>query len=90
MLERFKKYFWDGETNISEEYRLRRIIEYASFPDLISYPFDKFKMYARFIDPDKMRTSDKRKMFIKKILPFVSSTATWDEVILKMMNRSDQ
>ena len=28
------KYFWDGEDHISEEYRLKRILEYASFPEM--------------------------------------------------------
>lgn len=56
MQDRFKKYFWDGTTGWSEAYILRRILEAASFPDLIHYPFDKVKRHFDEIDIGKLRT----------------------------------
>jgi hypothetical protein len=43
MQKNMDKYFWDGKQNISGEYKLKRILEYASFPDLIAYPVEELK-----------------------------------------------
>jgi hypothetical protein len=74
MQKNLKNYFWDGDSNISEEFKLQRIIEYASFPDLISYPFVDLKTYLPLIKINRLRTSEKRKQFIELILPYLSES----------------
>ena len=81
MHEALNKYFWDGKENISEKYKLRRIIEYASFPDLLKYPFDDVKKYLPDLNIDKLRTGEKRKNFIKIILPHLSDFDSWEDII---------
>lgn len=81
------KYFWDGNLNISGDYKLKRILEYASFPDLIAYPVAELKKYLPAINIDRLRTSRKRKTFIKLIMPFVSQSQGWDDIINRMIKR---
>lgn len=87
MQKRFHKYFWDGLENWSKDYQLRRIIEYASFPDLINYPFEEVKTNLPKIPLDKLRTGELRKEFIIKLYPFVRNSNSWEDAILKMVNR---
>ncbi len=86
MQKRFIKYFWDGAENISEEFKLKRIIEYASFPDLINYSFDSIKMYIDKIDVDKLHTDWKRKVFLGKLTMIIRNCRNWNEVFEKMIN----
>jgi hypothetical protein len=85
MQKRFHKYFWDGLENISPEYKLRRIIEYAGFPDLIQYPFEEMCISINSLPFEKLRTSEDRKEFITKLAPFVFSSNSWEEAIWKMI-----
>jgi hypothetical protein len=62
MQKQIDKYFWDGASNISGEYKLKRIT----------------------IRIENLRTSKKRKEFIKCILPFLSGSQTWEEIIDKL------
>jgi len=80
MQKRFHKYFWDGDQNLSDEFKLKRILEYASFPDLIAYPFDDMKKYLPNLNIDRLRTSEKRIGFLKVIRPFLANSNNWDEV----------
>jgi hypothetical protein len=80
------KYFWDGKQNISGEYKLKRILEYASFPDLIAYPVEELKKHLQSINIDGLRTSQKRKTFLKLIMPFVSQSESWDDIIRRIIN----
>ena len=50
------KYFWDGSENLSTRFKVRRMIEYASFPDMINFPFEEFKEGIEKIDLEKLRT----------------------------------
>ena len=85
MLKSLNKYFWDGDINLSEEYKLKRILEYASFPDLITYPVEDLKKYLPTINIDGLRTTEKRKKFIKLIMPFLSDSQTWDDIINRLI-----
>lgn len=85
MQKSMDKYFWDGKQNISGEHKLKRILEYASFSDLITYPVRELKKYLYAIDIDKLRTSQKRKTFIKLIMPFVSQSQSWDDIINRII-----
>lgn len=84
MQDCFKKYFWDGTTGWSETYILRRILEAASFLNLNHYPFDKVKRHFDEIDISKLRTGDKRKVFLRKLTPYISDSNNWEEAINKM------
>ncbi|MFH1562077.1 MAG: hypothetical protein ABIF11_01470 [Nitrospirota bacterium] len=86
MRKSMDKYFWDGNLNISEDYKLKRILEYASFPDLIVYPIAELKKYLPSINIDKLRTSQKRKTFIKLIIPLISESQSWDDIINRIIS----
>jgi len=90
MQKNMDKYFWDGKSNISEEVKLKRILEYASFPDLIAYPFEELRKYLSSINIDRLRTSRKRKTFIKLILPFVSQSESWDDIIYRIIHSQEE
>ncbi len=85
MQNRFNKYFWDGQSNLSGTYKLKRILEYASFPDLIHYPWNELKMYLPELDIDSLRTSEKRITFIKFIAPYLNESESWDDVLTKIV-----
>ena len=85
MQKRFHKYFWDGLENWGGDYELRRIIEYASFPDLINYPFLEVQANINKLQLAKLRTGESRKEFITKLAPFVSSANSWEDAIWKMI-----
>lgn len=85
MPDRFDKYFWDGKANTSGPYRLRRIIEYASFPDLISYPFEEIKRFLPEISLDKLRTSEKRIELIRLFLPHLAQATDWDDLLKRTL-----
>jgi hypothetical protein len=87
MLERHKKYFWDYTQNASDIFKLKRIIEYASFPDLISFPFDILKKYLPQIEIENLRTSEKRKAFIKLIRNKFENTENWEDSIRKITEK---
>ena len=78
-----KKYFWDGTENISDEYFIRRMLEYASFPDLLKIPFHKFKSTINKLNLDKIRTSEARKKFVKYLLTYLKDANDWENAILK-------
>lgn len=85
MQNRFAKYFWDGDKNLSGEFMLVRILEYASFPDMIVYPFEDIKKYLPALNIDRMRTSEKRKEFLKLITPFLADVNNWDELFNRLI-----
>jgi len=84
MQEKCKKYFWDGQENFTGPARLQRIIEYASFPDFIAYPFEEFKSNIVKININRLRTSENRKKLIKLALSHLDSCKSWEEVISKL------
>ncbi|NIA30814.1 MAG: hypothetical protein GWP06_12990 [Actinobacteria bacterium] len=65
---------------------MRRILEYASFPDLIHYPLNELKMYLPELNIDTLRTSKKRIAFIKLINPLLSESESWDDVLTKFVS----
>lgn len=80
------KYFWDGKNNLSEPFILKRVLEYAHFPDLLRSSYDLLKEHIDKIDLDKLRTSPKRILFIKMILPHIKTSTDWEEAIDKALN----
>jgi hypothetical protein len=81
--DRFNKYFWDHTQDASDVFKLRRLFEYASFPDLIKIPFVFLKNNSHSIDIDKLRTSKDRIHFLKRIKSSLKDSQNWDEVIKK-------
>lgn len=85
MKEEDKKYFWDGSENLSTCFKVQRMIEYASFPDLINFPLSVFKEGIEKIDLKKLRTSEKRKKFIIMAKPHIADSQSWEEIVEKMI-----
>ena len=69
-----------SEIKWEDEFKLIRILEYASFPDLIAYPFENMKKYLPDLNIDRLRTSENRIGFLKVIRPFLVNSSNWDEV----------
>lgn len=82
--KRLEKYFWDGLDEISDSFFVKRMLEYASFPDLLKIPIDVFIKEIKSIDIQKLRTSDKRKRFLELLLPYIDQSNSWNELIYKM------
>lgn len=82
--KRLEKYFWDGKSNISDAYFVKRVIEYGSFPDILKIPFSTFAKEISRIDISRIRASEKRKRFLKLLLPHMKNAGSWREVIYKM------
>lgn len=79
------KYFWDGSENLSTPFKVQRMIEYGSFPDMINFPFMTFQEGLEKIDLEKLRTSEKRKRFIIMAKPYFVDSQSWEEVVEKMI-----
>ncbi|HRK26227.1 MAG TPA: hypothetical protein PK239_02950 [Chitinophagales bacterium] len=91
MQKRFLKYFWDTGAStgidpdtLSPTFRLKRLIEYASFPDLINYDFEEVKTYLPQINIDRLRANEYRKEMLKAIIPYLPTTNDWEEAIMQM------
>lgn len=81
----YNKYFWDGSENLSIRFKVQRIVEYGSFPDMINFPFKDFQEGIENIDPEKLRTSEKRKRFIIMAKPYIAGSQNWEEIVEKMI-----
>jgi len=88
MQEVLKKYLWDGIVNISDEYFIRRMLVYSSFPDLLKIPFSKFKSTINNLELDKIRTSKARLKFVKCLLPYLKDANDWEEEIFKLFDET--
>jgi hypothetical protein len=86
MHDRFRKYFWDGDTNWSPTFILKRILEYASFPDLIKYPFDEVKQHLPSINLHQLRTGETRKQYLITLAPYIPNAQSWEEAIWAMLD----
>ena len=82
MHSNLKKYFWDGSIDsFSPRFRLCRVIEYASFPDLLKYPFKEVKNLIDQIPIERLRIGENRKKFLIYIKPYLQRSDSWDEAI---------
>ena len=89
MLSNFKKYFWDGnEDSFSPQFRLSRVIEYASFPDLLRYPFEEVKIVINHISIEHLHIGESRKKFLFYIKPYVQMSDSWDEAISRYVKEA--
>jgi hypothetical protein len=79
------RYFWDGRQNLSDEFVIRRILEYAAFPELLKLPFDQLKTYLLHHDPDRLRTSEKRKQFLKVISPYLKASNSLEDAVFQLI-----
>ena len=78
------KYFWDHTERASDNFKLKRLVEYASFPDLLKIPFDFIKSNIDGIDVSRLRTSQTRILFITRMKEVINDCSTWDEAIYKI------
>lgn len=84
----FKPYFWDYTSDASSVFRLRRIIEYAWFPDILRYPYSEFQEHIHEIDLSKLRTSEKRIRLFQALLPYFEKCNSWDELFDRFIEES--
>jgi len=66
------------------------MIEYASFPDLIKYPFDEVKKYINRLNPDRLWTGEERRKFIRLLLPYIEKSESWEEAVFAMVDKTGQ
>ena len=83
-IENLNKYFWDHSQNASDEFKLKRLFEYASFPDLITIPFDFVKTNINRIEPSRLRTSETRIRFVTCIKEVIDNCENWDQTVYKI------
>jgi hypothetical protein len=81
---KLEKYFWDRTENASDSYQLRRLIEYASFPDLIKVPFDFVKININHIAISRLQTSQARILFIRRLQNVINHCRTWEDALFKI------
>jgi hypothetical protein len=79
-----QKYFWDHTENASDTFKLKRLFEYASFPDLLKLPFDFVKANLNGIDTSRLRTSQTRIRFIERMKGDIEGCNTWDDMVFKI------
>lgn len=82
MHEALHRYFWDHTEAASDRFRLTRLLEYASFEDLMKVPFDLVRGSLAEVEPARLRTTEKRRRFVLLIAPFVDQASSWREAIL--------
>jgi hypothetical protein len=80
-----RRYFWDGTGNLSDPFKLRRLLEYASFPDMLKIPWDLVVREIGHVDLERLRTSEDRKRFLVYLLPHVATSESWLEAIRRMI-----
>lgn len=92
MEQRFHKYFWDTGVSTGNDpsilppiYRFRRILEYASFPDMIHYPFAEVQELLPTMPLDRLRISQDRRALLSAILPYLAQSTNWEEAIMTMV-----
>ena len=65
-----RKYFWDGTQNLTDDFIIRRMLEYAIFPDIIKLPFDRARGYLFKTNINRSWCDEKRKQLFKIFLPY--------------------
>lgn len=88
MLKIPDKYLWDGKENMSDNFLIRRMIEYASFSDLIMLPTLQVYNFISNFNISRLRCDEKRKIYLIRILPFLKDTDDWQQATLKMIKHS--
>ncbi len=87
MPNNLNKYFWDSASEtFSKEFQIVRILEYASFPDLFTIPYDDFKVSLARIQLDRFRIPESRKRLLEYIKPFLSNSSSLDEAIMRYVD----
>lgn len=79
-----RKYFWDLTEDASPAFRLRRLLEYASFPDLLRVPFDFVKANIASINPDRLRTTGQRVEFVRRLKRVIGGCDDWNSAVLRI------
>lgn len=84
MLKIPDKYLWDGTENLSDDFLVRRMIEYAAFPELIKIPARQVYDFLLKNGFDRLRCDETRKKYLQLIMPYIKDTDDWEEATLKM------
>ncbi|MEW6664742.1 MAG: hypothetical protein AB1512_05915 [Thermodesulfobacteriota bacterium] len=83
------RYFWDRTSGASKAFRLRRLFEYASFPDLLKIPFEEVKDELATMDVQSLRTGEKRKEFLTRLKGCISISHAWTDALARMTRLGD-
>lgn len=79
-----KKYFWDHTENASDAFKFKRLVEYASFPDLITVPFDFVKHNIDTVNIERLRTSEVRKEFVGRVKSIIHQCNSWHDAVYRI------
>ena len=79
------KYFWDGTQNLSEDFIIRRLLEYAAFPDLLDIPAQRLHAYLLRNDVNRLRASQRRKEFLQAALPYLANANSLEDAVFRMV-----
>lgn len=83
-LDKLNKYFWNFTQGASDPFKLKRLLEYASFPDLLKIPFDFFKSNYYKVNLEKLRTSKNRICILQRMKNVIDECQNWDELLFKV------
>jgi len=82
MQETFIRLFWDGKPeSFSEEFKVKRLLEYGSFPDIVKYPFEKMQQSLKTVNIDLLRTSESRNKMLVLLKPYLIDMDSWESAL---------
>jgi len=81
------KYLWDGKENLSDDFLIRRMIEYASFPELIKLPAGIVYEFLSKNGFKRLRCDETRKKYLEYIMPYIKETDDWQTATLRMIRK---
>ncbi len=74
--------FWDGDPQtFSREFKVRRLLEYGSFSEIVNYPFTDLQDAIHNLRIDSLRTGESRKKFIELLKPYLLVNDSWETAI---------
>ncbi len=87
MLKIPDKYLWDGKENLSDDFLIRRMIEYASFPELINVPAGLVYKFLSKNGFKRLHCDETRKKYLELIMPYIKDTDDWKTATLNMIRK---
>ena len=67
--------------NSSPSFKTIRLLEYASFPDLLKVPFEQIREEISHTDLERLRTGARRKAFLGRLKLYAPSLDSWDDAL---------
>jgi len=88
MLKIPDKYLWDGKENLSDDFLIRRMIEYASFLELIRLPTSDVYHFLKKYGTKRLRCDETRKIYLERLMPYLLDNKDWKEATLQMIKEN--